>query len=353
MQMIPIVLVFLVCVGNGMRHPVPSKTTETAPHAHSFAQVKQKVKGRPGPYAVLGLALAFTPASGFGLNVGSALHQHSMNQLQQQRRLQGQAPIMSMGEQPLMLDRRQVGAALAAAMASSTVLPGQPSLAASGPTLTTLGADVRSLREQVRVKRGGAKAAVITGQETILKPLQEMMLAQAPTANAKIQANLMLGHLSELDFYLKKGNGFNEYKRETTGKIYSGGKIERELEEIEETFEQYVRDSLPVAADLEDFGTNYSYGYSYGKLGSVFQGKFSDPNHPRGYREITIEKGVVTIRGKDEPNDAEWTLTAKLLGGDEMVIDFSSKGGPKNLLAKWSSETNAIEFADGNVWPKN
>ena len=38
--------------------------------------------------------------------------------------------------------------------------------------------------------------------------------------------------------------------------------------------------------------------------------------------------------------------------GTEMVIDFSPKGGPKDLLAKWDAERNGIAFPDGNLWSK-
>ena len=85
----------------------------------------------------------------------------------------------------------------------------------------------------------------------------------------------------------------------------------------------------------------------------MFDGTFSDPNHPNGYRKISVAKGVATIVGKDEPQDKEWTLKASVApGAREMRVDFSPKGGPKDLLAKWSPKKNGIEFPDGNVWPK-
>ena len=104
-----------------------------------------------------------------------------------------------------------------------------------------------------------------------------------------------------------------------------------DLEEVAETFDEYVA-----------------------LLPSVFDGTFSDPNHPNGFRRISVKKGVATIVGKDEPQDKkEWQLKASVTPGTrEMLVDFSPKGGPKDLLAKWSPTKNGIEFPDGNVWPK-
>jgi len=41
---------------------------------------------------------------------------------------------------------------------------------------------------------------------------------------------------------------------------------------------------------------------------SPFEGKFSDPNHMEGYRNITVVGGVCTIVGCDGPGKPEWTL---------------------------------------------
>ena len=47
------------------------------------------------------------------------------------------------------------------------------------------------------------------------------------------------GHLSELDYYLAKAN-FAEYVSKTTGETYPGGKVERELEEVCDTADDFL-----------------------------------------------------------------------------------------------------------------
>jgi hypothetical protein len=74
-----------------------------------------------------------------------------------------------------------------------------------------------------------------------------------------------------------------------------------------------------------------------------------------GYRHITVKDGVCTLVGCDGPEKKEWTFVQNVTGGQmgtEMVIDFSPKGGPKDLLAKWDAERNGIAFPDGNLWSK-
>ena len=47
------------------------------------------------------------------------------------------------------------------------------------------------------------------------------------------------GHLSELDFYLKKAS-FEQYTSKRTGETYPGGKVERELEEVCDTAGDFI-----------------------------------------------------------------------------------------------------------------
>ena len=50
-----------------------------------------------------------------------------------------------------------------------------------------------------------------------------------------------------------------------------------------------------------------------------------------------------------EKRDAVWVVKGELKN-DKAVLDFSSKGGPSNLLAKY--EDGGIVFPDGNKWTK-
>ena len=97
-------------------------------------------------------------------------------------------------------------------------------------------------------------------------------------------------------------------------------------------------------------------------IGKIFEGRYSDPNHPGGFREITmhnewegeLRKATCTGgRGKGEPE--QFTLKAKAGkrsdGTDYIIIDFSPKGGPKDFEGVW--EKDGIRFPkDNNKWPQ-
>ena len=107
-------------------------------------------------------------------------------------------------------------------------------------------------------------------------------------------------------------------------------------------------------------------------LGSVYTGDYDDPNHPDCLRQVKVVgaplKGdgtrspfpVVEVKGWDGKNGIckgerpersdIWTVTGKLKTREDAVIDFSSKGGPANLSAKWDG--SGIVFPDGNKWTK-
>lgn len=91
----------------------------------------------------------------------------------------------------------------------------------------------------------------------------------------------------------------------------------------------------------------------------VFEGKFTDPNHPGGFRAITvvtqgasnIPTGRATILGNDEKGAKPFLLEAKIdMETKTIKIDFSPKGGPTDVPGKWDGD--GIVFPDGNKWPK-
>mmetsp|Transcript_21743 Transcript_21743/g.51333 ORF Transcript_21743/g.51333 Transcript_21743/m.51333 type:complete len:220 (+) Transcript_21743:105-764(+) len=109
-------------------------------------------------------------------------------------------------------------------------------------------------------------------------------------------------------------------------------------------------------------------------LGSPFTGSYDDPNHPNCLREVKVVgaplKGdgtrskypVIEVIGwdgdgssgnmcKSKPTrDQLWKVTGSVKSTDQAIIDFSSKGGPANLAAKF--EDGGIVFPDGNKWTK-
>ena len=98
---------------------------------------------------------------------------------------------------------------------------------------------------------------------------------------------------------------------------------------------------------------------------SVFVGRYSDPNHPGGYREISVLPGGIGSyklanvhggQGKGEP--ASYDLPAIIVEREQqqqIIIDFSvpPKNGPRDFAAVWDAKANGIRFArDGNFWPR-
>mmetsp|Transcript_130361 Transcript_130361/g.260037 ORF Transcript_130361/g.260037 Transcript_130361/m.260037 type:complete len:168 (+) Transcript_130361:86-589(+) len=94
------------------------------------------------------------------------------------------------------------------------------------------------------------------------------------------------------------------------------------------------------------------------KTSRVWAGFYADPNHPGCKREIKVGDDI-SIEGTDgNPGCIQggevqtgFLLRAKWTpGSDTLIIDFSPKGGPKDLQGKW--DENGILFPDGNKWTK-
>ena len=81
----------------------------------------------------------------------------------------------------------------------------------------------------------------------------------------------------------------------------------------------------------------------------TFSGEYSDPNHPGCRRTVeAADDGSATISGTDTPGGDVWTVNGKV-NGDTIVVDFSPKGGPKELTGK--KVLVGIQWEDGNIWP--
>jgi hypothetical protein len=104
---------------------------------------------------------------------------------------------------------------------------------------------------------------------------------------------------------------------------------------------------------------------------SPFTGDYNDPNHPNCLRQVKVVgaplKGdgtrspypVMEITGydgkggtcTDRPSRSDlWKIEGTVKSTTEAVIDFSPKGGPAKLTAKF--EDGGIVFPDGNKWTK-
>jgi len=104
-----------------------------------------------------------------------------------------------------------------------------------------------------------------------------------------------------------------------------------------------------------------------------FTGDYNDPQHPDCLRQVKVVgaplKGdgtrspypVIEITGydgkggnkmcNDRPTrDDLWKVEGTVKSSDTAFVDFSSKGGPSKILAKF--EDGGIVFPDGNKWTK-
>uniref|UniRef100_A0A7S3L6I4 Uncharacterized protein n=1 Tax=Amphora coffeiformis TaxID=265554 RepID=A0A7S3L6I4_9STRA len=88
-----------------------------------------------------------------------------------------------------------------------------------------------------------------------------------------------------------------------------------------------------------------------------FSGTYDDPNHPFCVREIENIGRIATIHGTDgnpgcskNGKGNEFDLLAQVTD-KEIAIDFTPKGGPEFVVAKWEGgEEPGIVFPDGNKW---
>lgn len=106
---------------------------------------------------------------------------------------------------------------------------------------------------------------------------------------------------------------------------------------------------------------------------SPFTGFYDDPNHPNCLRQVKVVGAPLRADGSrsaypqmlvtgydgkgdsamctDRPTRADlWKVEGTVKSTTEAYVDFSPKGGPSKLLAKF--EDGGIVFPDGNKWVK-
>jgi len=130
----------------------------------------------------------------------------------------------------------------------------------------------------------------------------------------------------------------------------------------------WARVDARYAPDGPDFGPLLFEEPLVGSL--AVQGFFRDPAHYvegtlAGMRMISdasqedssqIDPASVTILGSDD-GFTIWICSGTFLTPEDratgkMLLDFSAKGGPKDLDATWDAVLGRIVFADGNFWPR-
>jgi len=98
---------------------------------------------------------------------------------------------------------------------------------------------------------------------------------------------------------------------------------------------------------------SYPDGNVWTKMASAgnIVGVYSDPMHPKGYRVIRKEGSAYIVVLNDSGRAGkDVTVPVKSSSTSNIIIDFSSKGGPGNL--KGTVKEGLISFPDGNIWTK-
>lgn len=127
--------------------------------------------------------------------------------------------------------------------------------------------------------------------------------------------------------------------------------------------------SLVGVCHAEEVGSDAAASAS---TGAVFAGRYTDPNHPGGYRQVILldtwngefrDAIVEGGGGRGEPpffslkaSIGKRVLDRRRYGGtgepiELITIDFTPKGGPANFPGVWDKD--GITFlGDNNHWPK-
>ena len=101
--------------------------------------------------------------------------------------------------------------------------------------------------------------------------------------------------------------------------------------------------------------------YPKAAMASVFDGDYSDPNHPSCRRSVSVSPDGLTaaVSGEDGDegsnscaNPTAWGPLRGAIDGNSIKIDFSPKGGPSDLTASYDVDGEGIRFSDGNLWQK-
>ncbi|CAM9524648.1 unnamed protein product [Ectocarpus fasciculatus] len=94
----------------------------------------------------------------------------------------------------------------------------------------------------------------------------------------------------------------------------------------------------------------------------MFNGLYSDPNHPSCHRGIIYtDDNTGSVYGSDSAaegvpcdgnTDTPWGPLPATITDNVIVVDFSTKGGPSDLKGEYNEQKAAVDWEDGNSWPK-
>jgi len=106
--------------------------------------------------------------------------------------------------------------------------------------------------------------------------------------------------------------------------------------------------SVPKTTIIGTKQASVQAGRGGGKLPTIrVSGTWKDPNHPGGYRKISLVGTNAIVNGADE-DGKPWKVKG-VLKGNSIIFDFTPKGGPKDVEGKYVVG-KGIVFPDGNTW---
>lgn len=77
----------------------------------------------------------------------------------------------------------------------------------------------------------------------------------------------------------------------------------------------------------------------------TYLGNYADPNHPGCLRKVEMDQDRLVILGSDSVDGSNpWLLRMKESEEGKFLVDFSPKGGPKNLLGKFDCLCEVLVF---------
>lgn len=89
-------------------------------------------------------------------------------------------------------------------------------------------------------------------------------------------------------------------------------------------------------------------------------GSYLDPDQPYCGRVITSKgRNALSVSVTDgnpgcppDGSGKKWTLMGKVRGSN-LVVDFTPKGGPRNVKGIYNENGRSIKWDDGNIWTKD
>lgn len=147
--------------------------------------------------------------------------------------------------------------------------------------------------------------------------------------------------------------GGGSYAFSTTSAVTRVTRKKHDLKALPESRRQVLASGLSVAVVSAVRACSANEGR--GGLTSCF-GVYTDPNHPKGYRIIFggDDGSRLTLKFQDE-SDSEVYFSPIRVEKDAFIFDFSTKGGPTNVVATLGKDKEGIpilSFPDGNKWKK-